>query len=88
MRIIVIALILLACTVGCRSQREALKPAPTAERLVEPPRGDRYDSPDLPREVMDRTGERPGMADPPKYVGVPRSGIGSPSNRGSGPYGW
>lgn len=74
----------LAMLAGCRTSNTALKPAKSAEQYLEPPHGSRYDTPEPPREVMDRTGERTGgLADAPRSV-VPGSGIGSGVNYGRG----
>ena len=76
----------LALLVGCRTSNPAMKPAKEAEQFVTPPPG-RYDTPDTPREVMDRTGERTGpLADPPRSV--PATGFGSPANYGKGRMGY
>ena len=80
--------VLIACLtllVGCRSSRPSLEPAKTAERLVDPPSEQRYESADSPKEALEKTYNPDGPANAPRSL-VPTGGIGSPSNNRTGPY--
>jgi hypothetical protein len=44
----------LTLTVGCRTRQPELKPEKTAEKLVDPPTGGRYDTTGLPKQAFDK----------------------------------
>ena len=74
-----------ALLVGCRNSQPAMVPEKSAESLVEPPAGGRYDKPAFPPEAFDPKDDLYRLGAAPRVM-APTSGIGSRSNGGMGPY--
>ncbi len=76
--------ICLAILGGCRTPQPNLKPDKTAEKLVEPPREDRFDTPGYPKAAYDKMID-PGLKAMDTKNGVmPTRGSAMP-NAGIGP---
>jgi hypothetical protein len=65
----IILMICLAILGGCRTPQPELKPAKTAEKLVEPPREDRFDSPGYPKAAYEK------MVDPAVKLMDTKNGV-------------
>ena len=78
----VLALCLILGAVGCRTTRPDVKPAKTAERLVDPPKGT-LDTPEYPKQAFDKMEDTQRQAIDLKNMGViPTRGAMMPGGQG------
>ena len=81
---IIVLLIALVLSAGCKTPAPVLKPNRSQDQLVEPPAG--RDSPNYPRESFDNANYPPKPPTAVNHDLIPTTGFGSASGSRYGPY--